>query len=119
LPPPQVLKAYDLVQSGLAERIVGLAEEQARHRMSLEKTVVLGDSKRAWAGLVAAFCLSCLFTGISYDLIKNDKQVAGTILGTGSLATLVSTFIYGTNKRAEEREKKRQDLLGSAEKEAS
>ncbi|MBD2326284.1 DUF2335 domain-containing protein [Alkalinema sp. FACHB-956] len=112
LPPPSILKAYDLVEPGLANRIVSLAEKQAHHRMNLEKTVITGDDKRAWAGLVAGFVLACLgFVG-SYDLIRNGKEVSGSILGGGVLVSLVGVFVYGTNKRSEERIEKRRDLLG-------
>jgi uncharacterized membrane protein len=115
LPPPHILKGYDLVQSSFAERIVILAEEQSRHRMGIEKKVIKGDDGRAWAGLGAAFFISCMTMILSYDLIKSDKEIPGTILSTASLASLVGTFIYGTNKRSEEREKKRRDLLDSVE----
>ena len=58
LPSPEILKAYDLVLPGLAERIVTQAENQSQHRMALEKTIIEGDSKRADRGQILGFILA-------------------------------------------------------------
>jgi uncharacterized membrane protein len=103
LPPPEILKGYDLVSPGLAERIVGMAERQSQHRMELEKTVVIGDYKKSWVGLILGFVVACgVFYG-SYDLVKKGHDTAGTILGGSALATLVSIFVRAGNQRSRER----------------
>ncbi len=111
LPSPEILKAYDLVLPGLAERIVTQAENQSQHRMALEKTIIEGDSKRADRGQILGFilALTLIFSGVF--LIRDDHDWAGTaIIGTGA-ASLVGTFVYGSNQRSNERLEKEQLLL--------
>lgn len=112
LPPPETLKAYDIVEPGLARRIFDLAERQAEHRMELEKAVVFGDGRRSWAGLVLGFIIACLFLGSSTYIIIEGHDLAGGLLAGGGLVSLVSVFIYGTNVRVQERTEKRKALLG-------
>ncbi len=111
LPPPEVLKAYDLVESGLAREIVDMAKRQSQHRMDMESVVIVGDSKRSWLGLVLGFVISCLFLGSSTYLIMEGHDIAGGTLATTALVSLVGTFIYGSNQRAKERVEKQKALL--------
>ncbi len=37
LPPPEMLGVYEAVSPGAAERIISMAEDQQRHRMSVEQ----------------------------------------------------------------------------------
>jgi hypothetical protein len=63
LPPPAILKAYDLVEPGLASRITGLAERQAVHRMALEKAVVFGGWSPLLGWLDFRVCSGLSFPG--------------------------------------------------------
>ncbi len=112
LPPPETLKAYDIIEPGLARRIFELAERQAEHRMELEKAVVFGDGQRSWTGLVLGFIVACLFLSSSTYIIVEGHDLAGGLLAGGGLVSLVSVFVYGTNVRVQERTEKRQALLG-------
>lgn len=40
LPPPEVLEKYNAIEPGSANRIIRMAESQAQHRQSLERTVI-------------------------------------------------------------------------------
>ena len=111
LPSPEILKEYDSVKSGFAERIFTLAENQSRHRQEIEKTVIEGDTKRADRGQILGFilALTLIFSGVF--LIRDDHDWAGTtIIGTGA-ASLVGTFVYGSKQRSNERSEKEQLLL--------
>ena len=103
LPPPAILKGYDLVKPGFAERVFVMAEMQSKHRMQLEKTVITGDHFKSWVGLFLGFFVACgVFYG-SYDLVKKGHDTAGTILGGSALATLVGIFVRSGNQRSQER----------------
>jgi uncharacterized membrane protein len=106
LPPPGLLKGYENVCPGSAERILAAFEKQSEHRMKLEKTVVGGDSVRAYMGIVAAFLLCALIELLAYDLVRRGFQAVGAGLGVISLGSLVGTFVYGTRARSEERKVK-------------
>src|SRR5271157_2081553 len=58
LPHPSILKAYDIVLPGLAERIVEAWEKQTSHRITLEQIVITGDNKRANWGLISATAIT-------------------------------------------------------------
>ena len=103
LPHPSLLKQYDDVVPGAAGRIVVLLEEQSRHRMYLEKTVIVGDNKRANWGLISGWSIAILFLITSAALILAGYGAYGAILGTVDLVALVTVFIYGTNIRKNER----------------
>jgi uncharacterized membrane protein len=44
LPPPEVLAKYNETVPGLAERIICMAEQQAKHRQQIETTVIKSNS---------------------------------------------------------------------------
>lgn len=111
LPPPATLKAYELIESGLASRIVDQAERQAQHRMELEKIVIEGDSKRANWGLGLGACVAVIWIGCSTFLIMNGHDVAGAVGITTNAVSLVGVFIYGSNSRKNERTEKQRMLL--------
>ncbi|ACK67406.1 hypothetical protein PCC8801_3438 [Rippkaea orientalis PCC 8801] len=113
LPPPEQLKAYDLIKPGLAGEYFNLVKKQAEHRMELEKLVILGDGKRSWVGLVLGFLIVCFFLGCSTFLIIQGHDTAGSVLGTTSLVSLAGVFVYGTQSRVQERKEKRKALFGS------
>jgi uncharacterized membrane protein len=109
IPPPEILKGYDLVKSGFAERIFVMAEGQSRHRMQLEN----GDHLKSWVGLFLGFFVACgVFYG-SYDLVKKGHDTAGTILGGSALATLVGIFVRAGNQRDREKIEKSKAIESS------
>lgn len=40
LPPPEMLRQYELIQSGLVNRIISMAEAEAAHRRTIETTAI-------------------------------------------------------------------------------
>jgi hypothetical protein len=72
----------------------------------MERIVVEGGSRRAWAGLVLGFIIAVLFLIVSAALIINGYEVAGTILGTVDVVGLVTVFVVGRVEQRQEREEK-------------
>lgn len=112
LPPPEQLQEFDNVVPGAANRIMTLMEEQARHRMHLEKTVIEGDNRRANWGVVIGAAVAVLGLVLSFIMVMSGFGIYGTIIGVLDLATLVGVFVYGTNSRRKERENKAEALKG-------
>ncbi len=106
LPPPEVLKRFEEVVPGSAERIIKMAEGQFVHRTALEKKVIDSDIARSKLGQILGFTIAIIGLVCSVVISIYGNQIAGTILGVGTLVSLVSVFMYGSRVRKEERERK-------------
>ena len=106
LPPPALLRGYEDVLPGAADRIIRMAEQQAQHRQHLERIVVEGGSRRANTGMWLGFIIAILFLGVSAGLIAADRQVAGVILGSVDLTAPVGVFVFGRIDQRRERVEK-------------
>lgn len=108
LPSPDVLEHYDNILPGAAERIVSMAEDQAKHRQNLEYITVKAGSRDSLLGLIFGFIIgmSTIVGGV-YCIMKG-QPTEGTILSGAGLAALVGVFVYGSSQRKAEREAKQQ-----------
>ena len=88
---------------GGAERLLALVERQAAHRQELEQSLLVGELRRAWWGLVAGFIVALSFLAASVGLIASGSRVEGTILGTVDLVALAGVFVYGSVSRGAHR----------------
>jgi uncharacterized membrane protein len=106
LPHPEVLRGYEELVPGAAERILKMAEEQARHRQGLERIVVAGGSRRANIGMWLGFIISMVVLALSAALILKDHEVAGTVIGSVDLVSLATVFVVGRVDQRTERVQK-------------
>lgn len=109
LPSADELDGYEKVLPGAADRIIKMAENQARHRQNLENKAVdagIGDSKR---GQYFAFILALIAVVGGIVLIFFDKALTGFGLVVGSVASLVGVFIYGRKSEIKERTEKNKE----------
>jgi uncharacterized membrane protein len=105
LPPPAVLKHYDDVVPGAAERILTMAENQAQHRQELEARIIRTDTLKSLLGMMFGFVIALVgFGGGLYAAFAGQPFWGGAV-SIGTLASVVIAFIYGT--RAREREMQR------------
>jgi len=104
IPPPEMLEKYNQIVSGAADRILKMAEEQASHRQYLEKQVIKSDIRNSVFGIISALIISLTTLFIAFSAIKLNQQFAGAIISTLGISGLVTTFIYGTQSRRNERE---------------
>ena len=103
LPHPAILAGFDKVVPGSAERIIKMAEEQAKHRQDLEKIVIGGGNRDSLLGIICGFVISLFLIWVSREAILGGHAIEGTILGGTGIASLVGVFIYGTRSRRKER----------------
>ena len=112
IPPPEMLAEFDRLDPGRAAKLLNLAEDQTRHRMSLEQQVIQSDIRRSWWGLISAFAITTTTVLVGGGVVLAGHDVAGTILGGTGLAGVASVFIYGTLSRRQERVEKRKLVSG-------
>jgi uncharacterized membrane protein len=113
LPPPEQLAKYNMVVEDGADRIFTIFEEQARHRMTLEKTHLDSGLRFRARGQAAAFAIGIFGLGVCLWLgLAGHDWLAGTV-GVVDIAGLAGLFIYGRAEQKDERAKKAQVMAGA------
>lgn len=104
LPPPDILEKYNQISPGAAERIIKMAEDQAKHRQDLERKVIDADIIGGRRGQTCGFIigLAAVLGGTACALLGH--QIAGTFIGGGGVTGLVGIFVIGNYQKRKERE---------------
>jgi uncharacterized membrane protein len=106
LPPASEMREYEAVLPGSADRILTMAEEQARHRQGLEKTAIDGNARRSWWGLWLGAAISLAAIGGAVALGATGHTAASIGLGGIDLAALAGVFVVGRREQRRERVQK-------------
>jgi uncharacterized membrane protein len=112
LPPPAILRGYEDIFPGCAERIVSAMERQSAHRQALETRAVKSNAWSEKLGTMFGFIIVLSSIGGGFYLILNDKNVYGMAAIISALVALVGVFIYGKRSQAAERERKLKQARG-------
>lgn len=100
IPHPRILKGYEEIIPGAADRILSMAESEAQHRHEIDNKCVKADSRDSLLGIISAFILglSCIVGGILVIIMvpKTIGIVSGTVITGSGLAGILGTFISGT-----------------------
>lgn len=110
LPHPGLLRQYDEVFPGCAERIVAMAEKQSAHRQSLETQHLTGNQSAERLGQILAAIIAVVGLLIAGFLSWQGQAVMGFSLFVLDLAVLVGVFVYGRKTTERERETRRKEL---------
>lgn len=106
LPPPEILKKFDEIVPGSAERIIKMAEGQFIHRTELERKVIESDIARSKWGQALGFIIAIVGLAGSVTISIYGSGLVGAVMGVSTLASLVGVFMYGSKTRSDERIKK-------------
>jgi uncharacterized membrane protein len=106
LPPPGVMREYEEILPGAAERLFAMIEKQTDHRHDVEdkiidvqvQTIVSGNRKSG-VGQILGFIIAIVFFIGSCKLVLDGHALEGTTLGTLDLIGLVSVFVLGEYRR--------------------
>ena len=104
LPHPATLEHYNRIIPGAAERILVMAEEQAKHRRDMESRVITSDIVNAKLGRTLGFIVGCIAIAGGVLLSLQGQPIVGTVFGGLYLVGMVSVFVYGSQQRRKERE---------------
>lgn len=117
LPPPELLAQYDEIVPGAARQIIDSFHDQTAHRISIEKNVIDADVWKSKLGLVAGFVIALVGLVIAWDLGRNGHEWAAAVIAGGTLASIVGSLVYATEKRSDELKRKspRRSQSGSDE----
>ncbi|MFW2600176.1 DUF2335 domain-containing protein [Aliarcobacter butzleri] len=95
LPHPEHFKKYNQIVPGSANRLLKMAEDDLAHVHSIQRRQSNTETAATILGLISGFAIAIIALVGSGYLIMQGHDVAGAVLGTGSLASLVSVFVYG------------------------
>ncbi len=114
LPPPKAIKQYEEVLPGAADRIIAMAENQSSHRQKIETKVINSDILNSKLGLIFGFIIGLVGIIGGVYVVVHDKAFAGGFIITGTLVSLVGTFVYGSRQRRSERQQSQDDSTSSS-----
>ena len=106
LPPPEILKAYEIILPGVADRILAIAEEEQRERFRREdhrhEEALRGETHAfqatrcgQWLAFIAVLVLALAAVGCA---VLNMPSV-GTALAGATIVGVVTSFLRGHNKQ--------------------
>lgn len=98
-PPPELLRGYDEVNSGLSERIVNLIEGQSAHRQRMEVTLTESQIRLASRGQWLAFTLALSGLVVAGYMTQLGHATTAAVIGSLDLVALVSAFLGATRQR--------------------
>jgi uncharacterized membrane protein len=101
-----MLKQFDEVFPGCAERIVSMAEKQSEHRRTLESTVIESNCRsqehgQTWAGVLMGIALIGGFV-----LVAIGKPAEGVTAIISAVVGVGGPFLYSKWQQSKERAEK-------------
>ncbi|MDR0961435.1 MAG: DUF2335 domain-containing protein [Mediterranea sp.] len=104
VPHPDILKGYEDVLPGTAERILSMAEKQQTHGIEMEKFIVKNSSKQSvygqvWGGIITILCLVVTLV-LGY---AGHDALAG-VIGSTTILGIATIFVLNKKPRKKENE---------------
>lgn len=98
IPDPSSLEAYNNIVPGSADRIIAMAENEARNRHKIENRLSKNVVITTMLGIVFAFLSVIILAGLAfYALLMGYGQSASTI-AVGSIAAVAGVFVFFRSK---------------------
>ena len=98
IPHPNILKQFEEVISGSADRILKMAEKEQEHRHEFENKIISHKKIMELTGLIFGFLLALIIIGGGIYLLLNDKSAKGFVLILGGIGTIITPFIFSKTK---------------------
>jgi uncharacterized membrane protein len=107
-----MLREYDQIYPGAAEKIIQMAESQLHHRQSLERQVIEAEIRQAARGqwIAGAIALAGLLAATLVGVF--GSPVVGGAIAAMDVVGLAAVFIYGSHQKRAEREERVKALAG-------
>ena len=98
-PDPDTLLKYKDVDPTFPERIMAMAERQAKHRQELEKRHLRGEIRTRYFGLVSALLAVAGIGALCAYMVKLGHPTAATSTACSVIVALAGTFLYGVKAK--------------------
>lgn len=109
IPSPDIMADYENIMAGATDRILSMAENQSRHRQSMESIKVKAESRDSLLGVIFAFMLGagCIVACVIMVIMVPNAAgvICGSVLGVTGISAIISTFLRNTRKQLQEEKK--------------
>lgn len=102
MPPPALLRHYEEICPGAADRMLRMAEQESEHRRKTEATIISAQIEHynkqfseARCGQICALIITLVALAGGVYTALQGHEVAGSIIGVGGIGGIVTTFILG------------------------
>lgn len=116
LPEPAELAAYNQIIPDGANRIMKMAEAQSSHRIGIEKLVIASQQSQASRGQIFGFIIGLTGLGLGTYAAICGQPWFGATIGSATLVSLVSAFLYSQQRQKRDLASKRQQVDESPRK---
>ena len=99
IPHPEILQGYNAIIPGAAERILSMAEDDAKHQRAIEMAALDAAKSEARLGQWLGFIIGIAALGTSLTATFLGAEVVAGIIGGTTVIGLVSAFIIGRIKQ--------------------
>jgi len=110
LPPPEMLRAYDEIVPGAAERILTQFERQSEHRREIERKIVSNIARRDMGSMVLAGLLVVAVSFLGHHMVSQGQSLLALGTVVTSVASVLIAFFAGKKANLQEKEEKRELL---------
>jgi len=117
IPSPEMFAEYERALPGSADRILGMAEAQSKHRMQMESQVVVGNLKSQNVGQWMAFVVVLGGMGLGAWFITHGYDTAGFTAMLTPLGGVAGIFVWGRFRQEKERQRKLEQTTGQGREE--
>ena len=122
VPSPELLRQYESLRPGFADRLIRLAEQEAEHRRKMESEVLALQStdqkayrRSEFAGQIFGLCIGLAAIAGAVVMAVHGAQLAATFLGTGGVTGLVTAFILGRSFFLKQKKQEFEQMLRANE----
>lgn len=108
IPHPSLLAEYDKIQPGLVDRITTMAEKEQSHRHAMQDKALsaeIADTRRdqgiQFFGQICGLAIGVVSVGAGVYTVLAGNAISGAFIGVGGVASLVTVFVYGSRRDAQ------------------
>jgi len=109
-----MLRQYEELLPGSADRIISMAEKQSLHRQGLENKVVSSNILNERLGMILGFviCVLAILAG-TYAVMKG-RSGFGIAAIVGGLGAPLAAFIYGKSEQRKDLQERQKSVIDAA-----
>ena len=99
IPHPELLRGYNEIVPGAAERILAMAERDAAHQRVMEAAALQAARSEVRLGQWLGFCIGMAVLSTCIAALFLGSPWVASILGSTTVVGLVSVFVIGRLRR--------------------